>query len=375
MTRPRLAFYITDHGFGHATRGVALIRALVAQSDAEILVRSGSRAPLLAASLAGWIARGRVRVVPGPTNIGFVPCPGSLEVDLDRTAAAAAAEVAGLPAWVEREAAWCRREGVELVVSDIVPGAFAVAGRLGVPGLAVTNFTWFDAYAHLFPGAGWLPPLREAYGQADEVAILPFTSGVSALPVGWEAPLLARRPDPTRARLIRRRVGKLGSAVIYVGLGGAFPDLPEVGVRLFGDGARLPASLIVGRGLAGVFPGALEIPAGDPEGQDYLAAADVAVVKAGYSTVAEAVSARVPLVVLYRPGVAEDRDIAAEVERLGIGVAVPVVAGRVTGDLGAAVERALTLVPAYPVLPPRYGRGGAGRIAEWVMSRMALRIG
>ncbi len=186
MNRPRIAFYVSDHGFGHATRFIALIRALLASNDVQMLVRSGSCVPLLAASLAPWTAQGRARIVSGPTNRGFVSCPGSLEVDLDRTAAEVAAEVAGLPAWVEREVNLCRRERVDLVVSDIVPGAFAVARRLGIPGLAVTNFTWFDAYAHLFPAAGWLRPLRRAYEQGTGAAVLPFTSGITALPNGWD---------------------------------------------------------------------------------------------------------------------------------------------------------------------------------------------
>lgn len=365
-----IAFYVTDHGFGHATRCIALIRALLARNDVEVLVRSGSCVPLLAASLAPWTARGRVRIVPGPTNRGWVSRPGSLEVDRERTVALAAAEVAGLPAWVERETEWCRRERVVLVVSDIVPGAFVVAGRLGVPALAVSNFTWFDAYAHLFPGAGWLPSLRRAYGQADGAAVLPFTSGVTALPNGWEAPLLGRRADAARARRIRARIKRPGEAVIYVGLGGSFPDLHRVAGRLFRGDAGLPASLIVGRGLGGVFPGSLEVPGDDPEGQDYLAAADAAVVKAGYSTVAEAVLARVPVVVLYRETIAEDRDIAAEVERLGVGVSIPVRDGRIRGDVTSALERALCLT--YPSLPDRYRQEGDRLVAEWIEKHMAL---
>lgn len=62
-------------------------------------------------------------------------------------------------------------------------------------------------------------------------------------------------------------------------------------------------------------------------------------------------------------------------ERLGIGVAVPVVAGRVAGDLGAAVERALTMGRAYEALPPRCAGDGATMVAERLVSRMALRIG
>lgn len=368
-------FYISDHGFGHATRCVALIRALLAQGTVEVLIRSDARCRLLSASLTAWTARGRVRILPGPTNVGFVPAPGSLAVDLARTAAAAAAEVAELPGWVEREVALCRGEDVSLIFSDIVPGAFVVARRLGIPGLAVTNFTWFDAYAGLFPGAAWLHPLREAYAQVDEAAVLPFTSGVTALRNTWEAPLLARRADPLRARRIRAEAGATASRLIYVGLGGSFPDMREVAGNLLGGARGLgPASLIVGSGLGKAFPGAIEIPADDPEGQDYLAACAVAVVKAGYSTVAEAVLARVPLVLLHRPEVAEDRDIAAEVERLGVGIGVPVVGGGLTGDVIQAVERAILIGANYPELPPRYASGGDGAIAHWVLEHLLLRV-
>ncbi len=69
-------------------------------------------------------------------------------------------------------------------------------------------------------------------------------------------------------------------------------------------------------------PGALAIPAAETESQNWIGMCDCVVAKCGYSTVSEAVRARVPLFVWKRDGFIEDEAIASQIERLGIGQAV-----------------------------------------------------
>ena len=48
----------------------------------------------------------------------------------------------GRAAKLEKEVAWLQSQEADLVVSDIVPLACAVAALAGVPSVCVTNFTW-----------------------------------------------------------------------------------------------------------------------------------------------------------------------------------------------------------------------------------------
>jgi len=61
------------------------------------------------------------------------------------------------------------------------------------------------------------------------------------------------------------------------------------------------------------------LPAHETESQNWIAMCDLVVTRCGYSTVSEAVQAKVPLVVWERPGFIEDHAIVADIRRLGVG--------------------------------------------------------
>ena len=52
----------------------------------------------------------------------------------------------------------------------------------------------------------------------------------------------------------------------------------------------------------------IQIPADYSESQNYIAASDLVISKAGWGMIGEAVSAKVPLLILNRPSMQEDRN-------------------------------------------------------------------
>ena len=64
----------------------------------------------------------------------------------------------------------------------------------------------------------------------------------------------------------------------------------------------------------------IALPAHETESQNWIAMCDLVVTRCGYSTVSEAVQAKVPLVVWERPGFIEDHAIVADIRRLGAGI-------------------------------------------------------
>jgi hypothetical protein len=88
------------------------------------------------------------------------------------------------------------------VVGDIPPLAFEVAARLGVPGVALGNFSWTWIYedipAFLRSAADLLPRLRQAYAKATLALELPFAGGFDVFPRVRQLPLIARQPTRDR---------------------------------------------------------------------------------------------------------------------------------------------------------------------------------
>ena len=156
-----IVFYVSGHGFGHASRDVELIAELLAQHPGVRVVVRTSVPRWLFARVAG----ARVEVQALETDTGVVQID-SLTPDEEATARRTAEFFHGFEHRIAIEAEMIRGLGAALVIGDIPPLAFAAAARAGVPSLAVANFTWdwiyssYPAFERIAPDA--IPAIRAA---------------------------------------------------------------------------------------------------------------------------------------------------------------------------------------------------------------------
>ena len=134
---PTIVFYISGHGFGHASRSIELLKELTARRpDARLIVRSAVPLWLFRAT-----APSHVEVRPIETDTGVVQID-SLNVDERETASRAARFYGTFDRRADEEAAFLTAERAAIVLGDIPPLAFMAAARAGVPSVAIGNFTW-----------------------------------------------------------------------------------------------------------------------------------------------------------------------------------------------------------------------------------------
>ena len=219
-------FYISGHGFGHASRQVEVINALgLARPDLRVVIRSAVSPGLLARTL-----KVAYDLQPGPCDSGIVQT-SSVAHD-DPATVRAAVEFYG--PWPERVDAEVRRVSsvpdARLIVGDIPPLAFEVAARLGIPSIAISNFTWawiYETHPGLTDAAPWLLPLlREAYAKATFALELPFPGGFEVFADARPIPLVARRPTRTREDTRRHFGVPLDRPAVLLSFGGyGLPDL------------------------------------------------------------------------------------------------------------------------------------------------------
>src|SRR5690606_3803053 len=110
-----LIFYISGHGFGHASRDVEIINAIGDRLDAPIVIRTSVSPDLLKRTL-----RVPVDLRPGICDTGIVQAT-SVSHDDPATVAAAAAFYGDFPRRVDDEVARLADVDVELIVGDIPP--------------------------------------------------------------------------------------------------------------------------------------------------------------------------------------------------------------------------------------------------------------
>jgi L-arabinokinase len=286
-----IAFYISGHGFGHASRQVEIINALWRRrQDLRVIVRSAVSPDLLARTL---LAPYELR--PGAPDTGIVQID-SVTHDDEATAREAVRFYRDFDSRAEAEARAFANDRVRLVVGDIPPLAFDVAARLRVPSVAIANFTWdwiYEAHPALAEAAPWLLPLiRRAYGSATRALELPFSGGFSVFPAVQRIPLVGRRSTQSRANTRSYFGLPADGPVALLSFGGyGLPSLDLAGLdcldrwtvvttdRITSSEATLPPAVvfILERRFVG----------GGFRYEDLVAAADVVVTKPGYGIIAE----------------------------------------------------------------------------------------
>jgi L-arabinokinase len=290
-----IVFYISGHGFGHASRDVEVINALGGMTDARILLRTAVNPDLLARTL-----RVPYTLRPGACDTGIVQAT-SIAHDDAATVRATLDFHRTYQARIDAEVEALAEEDVRVIVGDIPPLAFAVAGRLSVPSIALGNFTWdwiYETHPGFLPaGADALAEIADSYRQATVALELPFSGGFDVFADVRPLPLIARRARQSRAET-RAFFGLAPDArVALLSFGGyGLPDLDLSTLdcrdtwtivttdRVAADDARpLPhVRTVVERDfLSSRF-----------RYEDLVAASDVVITKPGFGIIAECISTR-----------------------------------------------------------------------------------
>ena len=292
-------FYISGHGFGHASREVEVINAVGAlRPGTRVVIRSAVSADLLRRTV-----RVPYELRPGPCDTGVVQT-SSVAQDDAATAREAIAFYHQLDERAGAEAAALSDvdDSLALIVGDIPPLAFEVAARRGVPSIAIGNFTW-DWIYETAPGFGdvaWLiARLRQAYARAGLALELPFAGGFETFPNSRRIPLIARHATRTREETRAHFGIAADRRAVLLSFGGyGLPTLATATLDCVDEWTLVTTDRTL--------PGA---PGDDgvvlvQEGQmidsgfryeDLVAAVDVVMSKPGYGIIAECIAAGTPL--------------------------------------------------------------------------------
>ena len=368
----RIYYYVSDHGWGHAARTVAVVRALLDLDPLVAITVDGQAASwLLERSLDGST---RVTFRHTSKDFGLELVPGSLKVDREATRRRLRCWLGEWKEYVRREADYCRKTHQNLIVSDIAPQPFLVAEEAGIPSVAISNFTWYEVYRALYGDTTEVEAIRKAYRKAHLALLLPMTSSNGLFRRTHNVGLVTREITRDRDEVSASVGVERQERVAFLGLGRSVTCGPALG-RL----DRMTAGVRVLRSAgAEVEPtDILRIPSGETESQDFVAACDVVVTKAGYTSVAEAIAGRVPILVAPREGMVEDQPIIDAVEALAVGKKLP------ADDLLTSTwhEAALELAGdpetqrRYRNLPARYAKLANDRAAELVLGQLRQKEG
>jgi L-arabinokinase len=282
-------FYISGHGFGHASRQIEVINALGSSDHARrVVVRT---------SAPRWLFDRSVRVpftfLDGEVDTGVVQID-SLRLDARATLARAEAFHATLGQRARAEAAVLREHDAGLLIADAPALGCAAAAAAGIPSVVCSNFTWDWIYAGYDPNADVVRRIGDAYAKAQTAWRLPIHGGFETCAHIEDVPFIARHARHARDE-VRRRLGlPLDAALALVSFGGygvrdfdlgALDCLDRVGVVITSGAAETPAAPpgVTFVDVARLYDTGLRY-------EDLVGAVDVVVTKPGYGIASECIA-------------------------------------------------------------------------------------
>lgn len=296
-----LFFYISGHGFGHASRQIEIVNALgKLRPDVEIAIRT---------SAARWLfdrtASGPITLMRGEVDTGVVQVD-SLRLDARQTIERAREFHRSLPLRAQEEARLLRGLGARLVVADAPALGCAAAAAAGIPSVVVGNFTWdwiYQAYGEAVATApDLIPSIQAAYRTARAAWRLPMHGGFSTFDTIVDVPLVARHATHARED-VRKRLGLPDGLPLVLSSFGGY------GVHGLDNLAGLDC--LDSYGVVITYRDELEAPSAAPKGifpvsedrlyggglryEDLVAACDVVATKPGYGIISECIANQVAI--------------------------------------------------------------------------------
>jgi len=307
-----IVFYISSHGFGHLTRVLSIIERLHEVGGFHFQIVSGAAQTKFARRYLGG-RRINIGYHTLNTDVGVLVGQDGSIPDKQKTEQALHPFVASWSSVTASEIRRLEPLNPSVILTDISPVGCLVAGTLGVACIALSNFTWMDVYEDLGMDAPILSAFDRAYQYIDtfyEYALrLPGSHRYGKAVKG--ARFVSRPIDKDRVEAIRKTYGDF--VVITVG------QLVSIGkITMKADKDTILAT----RGVTIASDKVTYLPLDTLDMHNHIAASRFVIAKSGWSTVAEALVAGVPLVLIQRPSDFEARFMIDTLEKLGLAVSV-----------------------------------------------------
>eukprot|EP01012_Entosiphon_sulcatum_P013014 TRINITY_DN18295_c0_g1_i2.p1 TRINITY_DN18295_c0_g1~~TRINITY_DN18295_c0_g1_i2.p1 ORF type:complete len:634 (+),score=105.40 TRINITY_DN18295_c0_g1_i2:1155-3056(+) len=288
-------YYVTGHGFGHATR-VAEVCAQLAALNHTVWVICSCPDFIFADIPNVHIRRAVLDCGAKQADALTVDMEGSLEL-YRKTAVEHRDEL------VATEAAWLKEVGAHVVVSDVVPLACVAGKTAGIPVVCVSNFSWDFIYAEYIVSAGpshgaqIVSQIADDYSAADVLLRLPGHCPMPAFSSVVDVPLVVRTSRRSREE-VRQELGvPPNTKLVLFNFGGQ-----DANWRLRDSFLPEGWMCVVCTGLAVTEP--LESkylrPKPDAYAPDLINASDVILGKIGYGLTSEALAHGKPFIFIRR---------------------------------------------------------------------------
>lgn len=320
-----IAFYISDHGFGHASRNIPIIRYILeTNKNIKMVIKTGKAQGNFIKDLIGEF-NGRVSYFLESIDVGLALKENSLDIDKDKLTEKVLEYLNSFEERIDKEIEFLHYYNVNLIVSDIVPWIFKCANELSIPSILISNFTWIEIYKE-YLSKEICDKYIECYKLADKALFYELYMEEMKYYIRnyEEVSLCSREFDLEKADKIKRSFKR---PIVYISVG------RSVALKDGIDVSSLNYDFIVTDGICLYGDNIYYLDKETPNTQDYLIASNFVITKAGWGTISEALLGKKKIAVLSRDSVAEDRNTIRKLTRKGLAIEVNFDLEKILDDL------------------------------------------
>jgi len=293
----KIIYYVTDHGKGHATRSISIIRELH-KKNFEIIIRNSNLIDFFKKSLPS------VRVIPRTTDVGPVIQSNGISIDVLKTKDKVAKWIANLDLYAKQEHDVIEKIKPNLIISDISAMPFLAAHKAHITSLAISNFSWSDVLKDFFSKE--ISILNSAYEKANYAIQLPLGTKMKQFKNKKKVGIVCRKPTLSKDE-VRKKIGvKNTELCVFLNLDGYYKFDCKIGknVKIISTGARIKSGNVVQ-----IKPWI--------EGQNLVSASDLVISKCGYGITSECLTNATKFQYLSDDKHLEQQSISFELEQRG----------------------------------------------------------
>ena len=310
-----IGFYISSHGFGHMTRCLGIMENILNTTYYNLYIVCGKIQNDFARI---YLAEYRDRIIYKDlvTDIGLVNKKNSLEVDKFSLQQQLLKFTSSWENIVNDECDFLKNLNIKCILSDISPIGTLVGDKLQLSVVLITNFTWVEQYEYIGIDESIIDRYRQAYSYVTKFIkynlCLPISS-VNCEEV-YEVGFTCREIDLDKVEKIKQQYGK--SIMVTCGKSA---NLNTISIKNFNGTIFTTSGIDI---TCEEDCNVVNLPIDILDTQNYIAASDMVITKAGWGTIAEAVLGHTNLVLIERPSAKEDSFNIEKIKENKLGISI-----------------------------------------------------
>jgi len=302
----KVAFYVTSHGFGHASRIAALVTEFIKFGCGCYIITD--RPKFLFPKENSFC-----HIIQRQTDTGMIQDTWKVP-SVKKTFSQLIEFWDNREELINQETLFLQEKNIGLVIVDVPYLPILSAKSLGLPVYAITNFDWYFNYVEIVDEStdskivDILAEIYSIYQSCDKSYILPFSNAksVQALPNQLQCGNLAKYSKPNKKAICQEFNIDSSKKLALITFGGIMSD-----ISYFNNLTARQDYIFLTNSPIGQADNVILLPR-DYDYSLLISSCDVVITKVGYSTLAETCAAGTYLCYATRDNFPEDEPLVAE---------------------------------------------------------------